>query len=67
MARTGTIPVSGSTGGYFAGGNSYSGTNIMYEVTTDKISFSTGVTAASTISNLTLARTIGAGISDGQW
>ena len=64
LARLGTIPVSGVSG-YFAGGNSYSNpTTIIYLVNTDKLDFSTGIPAASAISNLTLARTWGAGISD---
>jgi hypothetical protein len=33
--------------------------------TTDRITFSTSVTAASTVSNLSLARSVAAGVSDG--
>ena len=46
--------------GYAMGGNSGAAV-----ATTDRITFSTSVTAASTISNLSYARDTGAGVSDG--
>lgn len=52
----------GAIYGYALGG--YTGAG-AYAVTADRISFSTSVTAASTVSNLTQARYAGAGVSDG--
>jgi hypothetical protein len=52
----------GSVYGYVMGGDSGAGTGL---VTTDRIIFSTSVTAASTVSNLSAARNQLAGVSDG--
>jgi hypothetical protein len=61
QARRGLVGVSdGSVYGYALGG--YTG---AYVATTDRITFSTSVTAASTVSNLTGVRAEVAGLSDG--
>jgi hypothetical protein len=52
----------GTTYGYWMGGTSASSS---YVATTDRITFSTGVTAASTVSNLSVAKDALAGVSDG--
>jgi hypothetical protein len=46
--------------GYFSGGNNYSGESNL----TDRITFSDGITAAHTVSNLSAARTEGSAVSD---
>lgn len=50
----------GSTYGYIAGGK----TGSSYEVSAERITFSTGVYAANTVSNLSLARGFVSGVSD---
>jgi len=52
----------GSTYGYFAGGVISSGAKVN---TADRITFSTGVTAANAVSNLSVAKYGTAGLSDG--
>jgi hypothetical protein len=52
----------GTTFGYWLGGTT---TGTAFVATTDRITFSTGVTAANTVSNLSVARDALAGVSDG--
>ena len=52
----------GAVYGYAMGGNSGAG---AFSVITDRITFSTSITVASTVSNLSLARQDAAGVSDG--
>lgn len=65
QARIAPVGVSdGATYGYFGGGGTSTGGAVPV-VTTDRITFSTGVTAANTNSNLSSAREGPAGVSDG--